>query len=119
MEAAKKIAFPGLQEQIYSFLQNEGAASAIELSKRFGAPERNIRAAVEELRTEYIIINDQDGKGYYLSNDPDIIQRYYWQEYSRAMSILKRLKPVRAFLKAHGVTNLKLEGKGNGKVLGK
>ena len=118
MEAKKKIAFPGLQEQIYSSLQNEGAASARELSKRFGVSERNIRLAVEELRTEYIIINDQDGKGYYLSNAPAVIQRYYWQEYSRAMSILKRLKPVRAFLKAHGVTNLKPEGKGNVKVLG-
>lgn len=119
MEAVKAIQFPGLQEQIYNVLQNEGAANTKELSKRFRVPERNIRAAVEDLRMEHIIINDQDGRGYYLSDAPAVVQRYYWQEYSRAMSILKRLKPVRAFLKEHGITNLRQEEKRNVKVLGK
>ncbi len=81
----------------------EHAKTGEYLSNITGASGREVRECIEQLRHEYIIINDQDGAGYYLSNDPQEARRYYRQEYNRAISILRRLKPVRQFLKAHGV----------------
>lgn len=93
------------EAQVYNML-GYGKSSAItgqQIADSTGLVVREVRAVMEQLRREHIIVNDQDGTGYYLSNEPQEAQRYYWQEYSRAISILRRLKPVREFLKANGV----------------
>ncbi|MDL2220603.1 hypothetical protein LJC55_02945 [Eubacteriales bacterium OttesenSCG-928-N14] len=96
---------PIIAERVYSLL-GEGKENAItgqSIADIVGISLRDVRLNIEHLRKTHIIINDQDGEGYYLSDEPLLAQRYYWQEYSRAISILSRLKPVRAFLKANGV----------------
>ncbi len=91
--------------QVFNMLGygKEYATTGQQIADVTGLSVREVRAVIEQLRREYIIINDQDGTGYYLSNQPQEAQRYYHQEYSRAISILRRLKPVREFLKANGV----------------
>ena len=65
--------------------------------------DRQVRKAIEELRREFIILNDQDGKGYYLSTDTNEIRKAYRQEMSRARSIMYRLKPIRSHLRYRGL----------------
>ena len=77
----------------------ENAITRYELSMLTGMPDRAVRSEIERLRREMVILNDQDGKGYYISTDPDEIARYYRQEAARAKSIFYRLKPCRAAIK--------------------
>ena len=42
------------------------------------------------------------GRGYYLTDDPDEIDRHYRGEYARAMSILVSTKGERRYLKKRG-----------------
>ena len=68
-----------------------------------GAGDRSIREAIETLRQDYIILNDQDGKGYYRPDKADDVRRYYRQEMARVYSMLRRMKPVRRYLKMEGM----------------
>lgn len=72
------------------------------LVAKTGLPDRAVRKAIEELRRSFIIINDQDGKGYYRSYDLDDIERSFWQERSRGLAILRRMKLMRELLKGGG-----------------
>lgn len=66
------------------------------ISKLTGIHERAVRELIEELREEgHLICNDQDGEGYYLSDDIEDIRRQYARDRARALSILKRLRPFR------------------------
>lgn len=65
--------------------------------------KRAIRKRIEKARDDgVIILNDGDGKGYYISTDIDEIERQYWKDKSRALSVLKRLKAMRKILKENG-----------------
>lgn len=77
----------------------ENAITRYELSMITGMPDRAVRNEIERLRREMVILNDQDGKGYYISTDPAEIARYYRQEAARAKSIFFRLKACRAAIK--------------------
>ena len=62
-----------------------------------------MREAIEQARSEgLIIICECNGRGYYQSSDLDEISYQYRQDTSRAMSILKRRKPMRDLLKEAG-----------------
>lgn len=87
----------------------QNAKTRKELVKRTGVCDREVRESIERLRRKYIILNDQDGTGYYLSENIREIIRYYMQEFKRAISILARLKPMRLFLAEKGVKVAKLE----------
>lgn len=87
----------------------QNAKTRKELVKRTGVCDREVRESIERLRRKYIILNDQDGTGYYLSENIREIIRYYMQEFKRAISILARLKPMRLFLTEKGVKVAKLE----------
>ena len=66
------------------------------LATQTGVNDRSVRLAIEDLRNDGMLIcNDQDGKGYYLASDERDIMRQYRRDCARAMSILKRLKPLR------------------------
>ena len=81
----------------------ENAVSRAALCAASGYSDRLIRRIIAQLREEgYMILNRQDGKGYYISDDPDEIERQYRQDTARAMSILKRRKNMRKFLKEAG-----------------
>ena len=73
------------------------------LCDQLGMNDRGLRRLIEVARGYgFIIINDQDGAGYYQSNDIDEIERQYQQDKARAMSILARQKEIRRRLKAAG-----------------
>lgn len=84
------------------FFGKKNAVSRTELSIRTGFSDRVVRRSIEILRRDFIILNDQDGKGYYRSDDVQEIRRAYYQELGRALAILKRLKPMRRFLRMRG-----------------
>ena len=72
------------------------------LTAKTGLPDRQVRKAIEEIRRSHIILNDQDGKGYYRSWDMDDIERFYRQERARALAVLYRMRPMRILLRGGG-----------------
>ena len=72
------------------------------LTAKTGLPDRQVRKAIEEIRRSHIILNDQDGKGYYRSWDMDDIERFYRQERARALAVLYRMRPMRVLLRGGG-----------------
>ena len=81
----------------------DNAISRTHLCLEMGLPDRTVRGIIERARREgCIIINAQDGAGYYLSDDPDEWEAQYRQDTSRALSILSRRKALRARLKSAG-----------------
>ena len=72
------------------------------LTAKTGLPDRQVRKAIEEIRRSHIILNDQDGKGYYRSWDLDDIERFYRQERARALAVLYRMRPMRILLRGGG-----------------
>lgn len=68
-----------------------------------GMSDRKVREQIEQARREgCIIINNQDGKGYYQTDDLDEIERQYQQQRRRALSVLSQQKHLRRRLKAAG-----------------
>lgn len=80
----------------------ENAVTREHLAARTGLPDRQVRKAIEEIRRNHIVLNDQDGKGYYRSYDLDDIERFYRQERARALAVLYRMKPMRILLRGGG-----------------
>lgn len=67
-----------------------------ELVKLTGLPDRQIRELIEQKRREgVIILNLQDGKGYFTSLDLDKLERQYRQNDRRAKSVLVQQKYLR------------------------
>jgi hypothetical protein len=82
---------------------HENAISRERLCAIMGKPDREIRKLIEAARNSgAIIINKQDGRGYYQTIDLAEIEKQYRQDTARAMSILARRKTARKILKAHG-----------------
>lgn len=82
----------------------ENAVTRETLCAMTGMNDRAVRSEIERLRREYVILNDQDGKGYYLSKDAQEVQRYVRQEEARAKAIFYRLRPARELLKGKSRT---------------
>ena len=80
----------------------ENAVTREYLTAKTGLPDRQVRKAIEEIRRNHIVLNDQDGKGYYRSYDLDDIERFYRQERARALAVLYRMKPMRILLRGGG-----------------
>lgn len=87
----------------------EKAISREMLCQLTGDSDRRVRQRIEDARREgNIIINTQNGKGYFRL-DPDelnesdlaAISRQYWQNKHRALSVLSYQKHLRRILKAH------------------
>lgn len=65
--------------------------------------DRSMRQIIQQARDAgHIIINNQNGKGYYRSDELDDIERQYRQNRSRALSILVQQKHLRRRLKEAG-----------------
>lgn len=84
-----------------------GRAHAIRrdtLAAQLGTSDRQMRVMLQKARDEgVIILNQQDGNGYYQSADVEDMRAAYWADKARALSILKRLKAMRRMLKDAGV----------------
>lgn len=74
-----------------------------ELVKLTGLPDRQVRELIEQKRHEgVLILNLQDGKGYFISNDIDKLERQYRQNEHRAKSVYAQQKHLRRRLKEAG-----------------
>lgn len=85
------------------YVGKSGGVSREYLSANLGVSDREVRSRIAEARRlGFTILNDQDGRGYYLSDDPDEWERQFRQDTNRALSILARRKTIRARLIAAG-----------------
>ena len=83
----------------------EAAISRKALAEALAMSDRKARAAVEDARRDgLIIINSQNGQGYFQTIDPDEMLRQYRQDTARALAIFRRREPLREALIAAGVT---------------
>lgn len=74
----------------------ENAVTRSELVAILNLPDRTIRRMIQEARDRgEIIINAQDGAGYYLSDDVGEMKRQLALNNSRAMSVLKQQTHLR------------------------
>ena len=81
----------------------ENAKTRVRLACDTGLPDRAVRLGIEELRKAgYLIINDQSGAGYFMTDDLDELAKQYKQDTARAMAILVRRKAIRKKLKECG-----------------
>lgn len=82
----------------------ENAISRKELCEKTGLGDRTVRELINKERESAVIINVQDGKGYYRPNEKDVddVQRFYDQELKRSKNIFRNLRPVRKFLMNFG-----------------
>ena len=82
----------------------DNAITRAELCSITNLQDRPVRELIETARRNgTIILNDQDGKGYYISDNLSDIKRQYHQNNSRAMSILVQQKFLRRKLKESGI----------------
>lgn len=88
----------------YIPIGKENAVTRAHLRAVTGLPDRKIREEIEQARRKgAIIINAQDGAGYYQSEDIRDIAKRYRQNERRALSILAQQKHLRKRLKEAGV----------------
>lgn len=74
----------------------ENAVTREQLCSLTGLSDRSVRQLIENARMEgVLIINAQDGKGYFRSNDVKDIRRQLNANNKRAMSILRQQKFLR------------------------
>ena len=76
---------------------HQNAISRRELAERLGVSDRRARQYLELAKLDGLVIaNDQDGCGYYQPVTDEEIERQWKQNQSRAMSILRQQKYLRA-----------------------
>ena len=74
----------------------ENAISRASLAARVNLPDRKVRQLIEDARKRgEIIINDQDGRGYYTSDGLEDLQKQLTANHRRAMSILVQQKHLK------------------------
>ena len=87
----------------YIGIGKDKAVTRTELCNRLGMTDRTVRKMIELARAEgALIINAQDGRGYYISEDEADIRRQLNINHSRAMSILRQQKKLRQKLREIG-----------------
>jgi transcriptional regulator with XRE-family HTH domain len=73
------------------------------LAIKLGMSDRQTRKAIEVARASGLLIMcEQNGRGYYQSDDLEEMRFQYQQDTHRALSILRRRKPLRDALRAAG-----------------
>lgn len=84
----------------------DNAISRDDLVRLSGKSDRVVRKEIQNARDSGdLILNAQDGRGYYRAAETDInaLKAQYWQDTARALSILRRRKTIRDILKKAGV----------------
>lgn len=77
----------------------DNAITRAELVRLTGLSDRNVRAQISQARRNNVIINLQDGGGYYRPTERAEIERYAMQEEHRLKSIGWSLKAARDALR--------------------
>ena len=74
----------------------ENAIRRDTLVNMLNLPDRTVRLMIEQARKGgALILNDQSGAGYYVSEDVGELKRQLHRNHNRAMSILKQQTPIR------------------------
>lgn len=82
---------------------HEKAVTRETLCQLTGMNDRAVRQRIENAqRSGTVILNLQDGAGYFQSDDIEEMHLYYRQEKSRALSMLAKQKGIRRRLKEAG-----------------
>lgn len=82
----------------------DNAVTRAQLCARTGLPDRKVREEIEQARRRgAIIINAQDGAGYFKTDDLSEMKRQFNQNERRAKSILAQQKHLRRRLKEAGM----------------
>jgi len=82
----------------------ENAISRRELRERTGMTDRKMRAAIATARADgEFIINNQDGRGYYMTDDLMELKEFYDSNHARAINIMVADRKLRQYLKLNGV----------------
>lgn len=78
----------------------ENAICREKLCAETGLPDRSMRDLINQARKRTVIINLQNGSGYYRPTQDDRadVEKFKRQEENRAKEIFKGLQPVRKFL---------------------
>lgn len=78
----------------------ENAISRDKLSAEVGCSDRTMRDLINQARKRVVIINIQNGNGYYRPTNEDVseVEKFRKQEENRAKEIFRGLQPVRKFL---------------------
>ena len=82
----------------------ENAVTREALSRKWNASDRDVRDAIAKFRAEdngdsYVIVSHSNGRGYYRTDNVEIIQHYYNETMNRARNTFKPLKKARRILK--------------------
>lgn len=78
----------------------ENAIGRNELVYQLNMPDRRVRRLIQDARDRgELILNAQDGKGYYTSDDEGELKRQYNTNRNRALSILRQQKYIRRRLR--------------------
>ncbi len=78
----------------------ENAITRADLVRRVNLPDRKVREMIETARKDgALILNAQDGAGYYISNDVGELKRQLRSNHSRAMSVLRQNTHLRRKIK--------------------
>lgn len=90
----------------------ENAISREKLCAVTGLPDRSMRDLINQARKRTVIINLQNGSGYYRPTEDDMedVLKYKHQEENRATEVFGNLQPVREFIRKYS------KGKKNAKV---
>ncbi len=90
----------------------ENAISRDDLAIKIGCSDRIMRDLISKARKKTVIINIQNGSGYYRPTEDDMedVLKYKHQEENRATEVFGNLQPVREFIRKYG------KGKKNAKV---
>ena len=88
----------------------ENAISRQELCVLLALPDRTVRKLIQEARDRgEIILNAQDGAGYYTSDDVGELERQYNTNKNRAMAILRQQSHIRKQInEIHNQNQLKM-----------
>lgn len=71
----------------------ENAVRRADLVRRLNLPDRTVRRMIQDARDRgEVILNDQSGAGYYISDDVGELKRQYRTNRNRALSILRQQK---------------------------
>ena len=78
----------------------KNAITREELCEKTGFSDRKVRELIFQARREHVILNLQDGNGYFLPDEEDreLVKKFLEQETSRLKSIGWALKSARRFL---------------------
>lgn len=78
----------------------ENAIGRAELAMKVGCSDRTMRDLINAARKREVIVNIQNGSGYYRPTENDVgeVEKFKRQEENRAKDIFSGLQPVRKFL---------------------